>query len=168
MEATVNSGSAATDVIGDAFRQHEPWLRRRITFMVGDPEEARDIVQQTFVRAAEHGPWPDGDDGRRWLATVAFRLAVTELRRRKRWGFLPVRDSDATWALDVDPDLWTSIASLDPKVRAVLVLTVLDGYSQEEVASVFNIPRGTISSWLSRARDRLRPILEVPNDARRR
>jgi RNA polymerase sigma-70 factor (ECF subfamily) len=61
--------------------------------------------------------------------------------------------------MNVDPDLWRAISELEPAVRAALLLTVLDGYTQEEVAEALGVARGTVSSWLSRARDRLRPAI---------
>ncbi len=159
MEAVVvlRSGVASLD---EAFRDHQPWLVQRLAFIVGDAEEARDLAQQTFVRAAERWPFPDDQDVPRWLAVVGLRLALNERRRRRRWGFLPVRETDATWAMQTNPDLWTALMSLEPRARAALVLTVLDGYTQDEVASVLGVARGTVASWLSRSRDRLRPILE--------
>lgn len=39
-----------------AFRAHQPWLVRRLALVVGDAEEARDLAQQAFVRAAERCP----------------------------------------------------------------------------------------------------------------
>jgi DNA-directed RNA polymerase specialized sigma24 family protein len=41
-----------------------------------------------------------------------------------------------------------------------LVLTVLEGYTQEEAAEALGVPRGTLASWLSRARNGLRAALE--------
>jgi RNA polymerase sigma factor (sigma-70 family) len=154
---TVRPGTASLD---EAFRDHQPWLVRRLTLVVGDAEEARDLAQQTFVRAAERWPLPPGQEVPRWLAVVGLRLALNERRRRRRWGFLPVRDADATWAMHVNPDLWCALLKLEPKVRAALVLTVLDGYTQDEVAEALGVARGTVASWLSRSRDRLRPVLE--------
>ncbi len=151
---------AQSESLDEAYRCHEPWLVRRLTFVVGDPEEARDLAQQTFLRAAERWPFPARQDVRRWLAVVGLHLAIDERRRRRRWGFLPVRESDATWALCTDPDLWRALSALEPRTRAALVLTVLDGYSQDEVAEALGVPRGTVASWLSRARDRLRPLLD--------
>jgi RNA polymerase sigma factor (sigma-70 family) len=148
------------DSLDEAFRDHHSWLVQRLALVVGDAEEARDLAQQTFVRAAERWPLPPEQDVPRWLAVVGLRLALNERRRRRRWGFLPVRDSDATWAIHTNPDLWRALMKLDPKARAALVLTVLDGYTQEEVASALGVARGTVASWLSRSRDRLRPILE--------
>jgi RNA polymerase sigma-70 factor (ECF subfamily) len=143
-----------------AFRAHEPWLVRRLALVVGDAEEARDLAQQVFLRAAERWPLPPEQDVARWLAVVGLRLALNERRRRKRWGFLAIRETDASWALDVNPDLWRGLQGLDARTRAALVLTVLDGYTQDEVAAALGVPRGTVASWLSRARDRLRPVFE--------
>jgi RNA polymerase sigma factor (sigma-70 family) len=154
---TVTAGWASLD---EAFREHQQWLVRRLALVVGDAEEARDLAQQTFVRAAERWPLPPAQDVPRWLAVVGLRLALNERRRRHRWGFLPVRDTDATWAMQVNPDLWCALLKLEPKVRAALVLTVLDGYTQDEVAEALGVARGTVASWLSRSRDRLRPVLE--------
>lgn len=167
VEAIAKFEPSPTDELAASFRLHEPWLLRRLTLIVGDPEEARDLVQETFVRAVEHGSWGAGDDGRRWLASVGIRLAISELRRRKRWGYFPIREDDQIWALQTDPDLWRALSSLDRQVRAALLMTVLDGFSQAEAGDILGVPRGTIASWLSRARDRLRPILEVDSDATR-
>lgn len=145
-----------------AFRAHEPWLVRRLALVVGDAEEARDLAQQVFLRATERWPLPPEQDIARWLAVVGLRLALNERRRRKRWGFLAIREADASWALEVNPDLWKALLALDVRTRAALVLTVLDGYTQDEVAAVLGVPRGTVASWLSRARDRLRVAFEEP------
>lgn len=151
------AGGAALE---EAFRLHHTWLVQRLALVVGDAEEARDLAQETFARAAERWPLPAGQHEGRWLAVVGLRLALNERRRRRRWGFLPVREHDAVWAMKTNPDLWRGLMTLDARTRAALVLTVLDGYSQQEVAEALGVPRGTVASWLSRARDRLRPMLE--------
>jgi RNA polymerase sigma-70 factor (ECF subfamily) len=148
------------DALDFVVRRHEAWLIGRLALIVGDREEARDLAQETFTRAAEH--WPIGTDGEvaRWLSTVGVRLAISERRRRRRWGFLPLHETDETWALETDPDLWRALATLDRRTRAAFVLTVVDGYSQDEAADALDVPRGTLASWLSRARARLREALE--------
>ena len=146
--------------LDSAFRAHRDWLVRRLALIVGDAEEARDLAQETFVRAAEHWPLPDSREPARWLSTVGVRLAIDERRRRRRWGFLDLRETDASWAIAVDPDLWRALAQLDRRTRAAIVLTTLDGYSQGEVAEMLDTPRGTVASWISRGRERLRAELE--------
>ena len=145
--------------LDSAFRAHRDWLVRRIALIVGDAEEARDLAQETFVRATERWPLPDPTEPARWLSTVGIRLAIDERRRRRRWGFLGLRETDAEWAMTVDPDLWRALRTLDRRTRAAIVLTSLDGYSQDEVATLLDAPRGTVASWISRGRDRLREEL---------
>jgi len=141
---------------------HRDWLVRRLTLVVGDAEEARDLAQETFLRAVEHWPLPDPTEPARWLTTVGVRLAIDERRRRRRWGLFGLREADATWAMSTDPDLWKALARLDRRTRAAVVLTTLDGYSQDEVAAMFSVPRGTVASWISRGRARLRQELGEP------
>jgi RNA polymerase sigma-70 factor (ECF subfamily) len=140
--------------------EHRGWLVRRLALVVGDATEAEDLAQQALLRATERWPLPPGSDVRAWLAVVGVRLAIDERRRRRRWGFLPIRETDQEWAMMTDPDLWQALGGLDRRTRAVLVLTVLDGYTQDEVAAMLDVPRGTVASWLSRGKARLRDVLE--------
>ena len=149
----------ASAALAQAFERHRDWLVRRLALIVGDVEEANDLAQETFARAAEHWPLPADRDEARWLATVGARLAIDERRRRRRWGFLPIREADATWALAADPDLWAALGKLDRRTRAALVMTVLDGFTQDEVGTALGVPRGTVASWLARARKSLRSTL---------
>src|SRR5258705_10117863 len=145
--------------LASVFRADRDWLVRRLALIVGDAEEAHDLAQETFVRLTEHWPLPDSTQPGRWLTTVGVRLAIDERRRRHRWGFLDLRDDDAAWAIEVDPDLWRALRRLDRRTRAAIVLTILDGYSQVEVASMLDSPRGTVASWISRGLERLRADL---------
>jgi DNA-directed RNA polymerase specialized sigma24 family protein len=78
------------------FRAYERGLVRRLALVVGDVEEARDLSQLTFLRAAERWPLAAEQDVGAWLTVVGVRLALSERRRRRRWGFFPVRETDAT------------------------------------------------------------------------
>lgn len=140
-------------------REHRERLVRRLALVVGDLAEAEDLAQQALLRAVERWPLPAGSNVGGWLSVVGLRLAIDERRRRMRWGFLPIREDDQEWAMTTDPDLWTALRELDRRTRAVLVLTVLDGYTQDEVAEQLGVPRGTVASWLSRGRALLRDRL---------
>ena len=159
MEVGAHENELGLGDLDSAVRRHESWLVGRLALVVGDREEARDLAQQTFLRAAEH--WPIGDDAHvaRWLSVVGVRLAIGERRRRRRWGFLPIAESDSSWAITTDPDLWRALERLDRRTRAALVLTVVEGYSQDEAASALGVARGTLASWLARARPALRAAL---------
>jgi RNA polymerase sigma-70 factor, ECF subfamily len=146
--------------LDDAVAAHRPWLVRRLALVLRDVDAAEDLAQQAFLRAADRWPLPPGQDVARWLAVVGMRLAIDERRRRRRWGFLPIREGDQQWAMAVDPDLWRALGELDARTRVALVMNVLDGYTQDEIPAALGVPRGTVASWLSRGRARLRTTLE--------
>jgi RNA polymerase sigma factor (sigma-70 family) len=140
---------------------HYDGLVRRLAFIVGDAEEAKDLAQSAYLRAFEAWPRFDGTDPRAWLYTIGINLAVSELRRRSRWR-RRAREIDPEWAMAVDPDLWRAIGDLEVRHRAALMLNVLDGYTQAEVARILGVPPGTVASWLSPSkallRERLREV----------
>lgn len=160
MASALESTGAAPASLADAAEAHRPWLVRRLALVVQDVNEAEDLAQQTFLRAAEHWPFAPDQDVAKWLAVVGMRLAIDERRRRRRWGFLPIREHDQAWAMSVDPDLWRALGELDRRTRAALLMNVLDGYTQDEIGLAFDVPRGTVASWLSRGRAVLRATLE--------
>lgn len=137
---------------------HYDGLVRRLALIVGDPEEARDLAQTAYLPAFEAWRTFDGRDARAWLYTIGINLAINEVRRRRRWRWRSTA-SEATWAMRVDPDLWSAISGLETRHRAALLLNVLDGYTQAEIARILGVPPGTVASWLSRAKARLRQQL---------
>jgi RNA polymerase sigma-70 factor, ECF subfamily len=135
-----------------------PALHQRLTVVLRDPGEAEDVAQEAYLRAYRSWDRFDGSDARAWLYTIGLRLAFNELRRRRRWVFGHRSESDV-FQPSVDPDLWAAIAALEPRHRAALVLHVVDGYTQSEVGEMLNVPPGTVGSWISRAKARLREEL---------
>lgn len=135
-----------------------PLLARRLTLVLHDPDEAQDIAQAAFARALERRHRFGGGDVRAWLYTIGLRLAFNELRRRRRLVALG-DEPEPSWAMASEPDLWLALAQLDPQQRAALVLSTLDGYTHAEIATMLGVREGTVSSWLSRSKERLRAIL---------
>jgi RNA polymerase sigma-70 factor (ECF subfamily) len=135
-----------------------PLLARRLTVILRDPDEAQDVAQSAFARALERRQRFHGGDVRAWLYTIGIRLALNELRRRRRF-VAPSDAAEPEWAMSSEPDLWLAIAQLGPPQRAALVLATLDGYTHAEIAGILGVREGTVSSWLSRSKDRLRTIL---------
>jgi RNA polymerase sigma factor (sigma-70 family) len=135
-----------------------PMLTRRLTLVLRDGDEAQDIAQAAFARALEHRTRFRGGDVRAWLYTIGLRLALNELRRRERLAAL-APDAEPSWAMSSQPDLWIALERLDPRMRAALVLSILDGYTHAEIAGMLGVRAGTVSSWLSRAKEQLRALL---------
>lgn len=150
------SGPAAFEA---SVRPHYDALVRRLVLVLGDRQAAEDVAQDTYLRAFRAWDRFDGSDVRGWLYTIGLRLAFNERRRRRRWLDAIRRIEPRPWHDPVDPDLWAALGRLDARVRGALLLNVIDGYTQREIASILDAPEGTVASWLSRARATLRADL---------
>jgi RNA polymerase sigma-70 factor (ECF subfamily) len=140
-----------------------PYLTRRLALVLHDAVEAEDVAQTAFARALEQRHRFSGGDTRAWLYTIGLRLAFNELRRRQKIGAIDPRHEPA-WAMQADPDLWLALEQIEPRHRAALLLSVLDGYTHEEIARMLGVRTGTVSSWLSRGRAHLRELLGGNNN----
>lgn len=168
MHIATAAGQAGTlefeQVLGDLY----PALVRRLTLVVGDAEEARDLAQTTYLKAYESWSRFDGRDPRAWLYTIGLRLAFKERRRRSRWrSVFSASDGDAdgvdggvTWDPAEASGLWDALRTLRREERAALLLNAADGYTQAEIAGMLGVPSGTVASWISRAKGRVRVELE--------
>jgi RNA polymerase sigma-70 factor (ECF subfamily) len=134
-----------------------PALVRRLTLVLRDASEGEDVAQAAFTRALEHRRDFRGGDVRGWFYTIGLRLAFNELRRKRR--IPPTDGMTPTWAMECDPDLWVALGQLDPRQRAALLLSTLEGYTHDEVGRILSVPAGTVSSWLSRTKNHLRTVL---------
>ncbi len=133
--------------------------------LLGDPHDADDAFQATFLvlvrkarqlRDAERlGPWLYG------VATrVATKARAREAKRRGRLRALPVdipapRDLERDW-LDVRSVLDAELGKLSPKLRDILVLCLLEGFTADEASRQLSCPLGTVKSRLARGREALR------------
>ena len=152
-----------------------PRLRRYARVLVRDSQLADDLVQDTLVRGWEkRGLWAPDTDLRAWLFTVMHNLHVNQVATRARQApveslaenddqpmrEIPVR-AQQTDRLELQ-DLWRQLGRLPGEQREVLLLVAVEELRYEQVASVLQVPVGTVMSRLSRARGRLRRLLAEP------
>ena len=138
--------------------------------LAGEPLEARELVQDTFVHAWEALPRFRGDASlTTWLHRIAVNALLERRRRDKRRSarVALVEDEDdgesAPMAggfvapIDVATaiDLERAIAALPPGVRRAFVLHEVEGYTHEEVAGMTGLATGTLRAQLHRARQLL-------------
>jgi RNA polymerase sigma-70 factor (ECF subfamily) len=144
------------DAFEAAVRPHYANLVRRLVMVLGDERDAEDIAQDAYLKAFRAWSRFDGTDVRAWLYTIALRLAFNHLRGRRRWLAVIRRVEPRPWADPPDPDLWAALRALDARTRSALLLNVVDGYTQAEIARMLSVPEGTVASWISRGRAALR------------
>lgn len=152
-----------------AIVEHIPSLRRYARALTGDAWAADDLVQDTLERACSRWRlWLAGSDLRAWLFTVMHHLFVDQYRRRAQaTPVVPLDDvADTLHAPQGRPDLALDLQRcllrLPDEQREVLLLVTLEDLSYAEVARITGVPLGTVMSRLSRARERLRQLMEAP------
>lgn len=156
----------AADGDVDAFtalvRRHGGIVRAYAVKVLGSPDAADDVVQDTFVRAWERlDELRDPSAVRAWLMRIASNRAIELLRARKPEAELPEHDApatarpgpaDAVEAGMVADDLSQALRRLPARQRECWLLAQFGGLSYAEIAAQLGIPATTVRGQLARAR----------------
>jgi len=149
-----------------------------------DPHRAEDLVQDVYTQALKperiEAFEPRGGGVRAWLLRVAYRSFLSMVERTRRDGatFRELVEGDdtapetvsATLARDfdwetVDARIKDAVARLDQGSRDVLLLWAVERLQYHEIASVLEVPIGTVMSRLHRARTKVSKELLSDADA---
>ena len=160
----------------DAFERFvNAWRGRIFSFLyryLGDRPAAEDLSQEVFLRVYQAASRfePMGKVST-WIFTIAYRLAVNELKRRLR---KPLTECDLSpseiqvyhgacaepvVAWELEQDFQTGLAQLPETQRAALLLRVNEGLNYEQIGTVLSVSQSGVESLLFRARKQLRRIL---------
>ena len=148
-----------------------PRLRRYARALTRNAERADDLVQETLVCAiSKRHLWQMGTDLRAWLFTIMHNQHVNLVRRAMRDGTaIDIEQLSTSLVATSDPaasrqlrELERALGCLSEDQRAVILLVGLEGMSYEAAAQILNVPVGTVRSRLSRGRDELRRLLDLP------
>jgi RNA polymerase sigma-70 factor, ECF subfamily len=148
-----------------------PRLRRYGRALTRNIERADDLVQDTLVRAiAKQHLWQAGTNLRAWLFTLMHNQNVNDVRHSIREGQnIDVEEISNLLAATTDPtasrqlyELNRALSQLTQEQRQTIMLVGLEEFSYEETAAILNVPVGTVRSRLSRGRDQLRRLMDMP------
>lgn len=156
--------------------------------MLGNAEDAGDLVQDTFLRAyGALASFRQDASFLTWLYKIASNLCIDQLRSRKAKGALsldveleegrePAADSRESGPEDnavrgaVQEVVHRAIMNLPERYRIVVVMRHLQDMSVDEIARALDLPTGTVKTHLFRARemlrDRLGSVLEMETDGK--
>ena len=136
--------------------------------------DAEDAVQDAFLRAHRAFARFRGSDGRAWLLTIVRNTCYSRLRAHRREGTPEFFDDEAHSVSDTHADtnaiawretksalLQQALEQLPPEFREVIVLHELEGLAYRDIATVAEIPIGTVMSRLARARRKLEAELRT-------
>jgi len=148
--------------------------------LTGRPDEAEDLVQETFLRAFRFfHQYEHGTNCKAWLFTIMKHTFLNQSTQRARlvlcrdvdpdeegesqsFGRDAIGRSSASSLRDevFAKDIEKALALLPETFRLVVVLKDIEGFSYGEIARLLDCPIGTVMSRLSRARDLLRRFLQ--------
>ena len=166
------------DAVAALFHARYQSLFRYLDRLTGDPDLAKDLAQETFVRLYRRGTMPD--DPHAWLTTVATNLFRDDRRVRRRRGELiaqwvadPVFATDssdtdaAVLAGEARARARAALNALSPRDRQLLVLRH-EGYSYRDLARAVGVSERSVGTMLIRATRAFRKSLPdaIDQDAR--
>ena len=144
--------------------------------MMGNADDAQDVVQETFIRAHRNLAGFLGESSfYTWLYRIAINVAIDARRRQARRAEVtqiePAEDEVADHATGRDPSaafahkeigarIFQGIAELTPEHKAAIILREIEGLSYEEISKVMRVSKGTVMSRLHYARKKLQAKLK--------
>jgi RNA polymerase sigma-70 factor, ECF subfamily len=169
---------ATAGAFADMLTRFQRRLYAFLRSLINDDEQAHDLVQDVFCdawRATQRATSPfdghsDDDSIRRWLFHAAYCRAASALRRRRliRWDSLDVlrdREQESETPLLTLPFedtvleaavLRVTLAALTPQSAALVLLSVVHGFTTVEIADIVGISHDVAKKRLTRAKKRLR------------
>jgi RNA polymerase sigma-70 factor (ECF subfamily) len=167
------TGTSEAALFNEMATQHLDALYRTALRLTGRPQDAEDLVQETYLRAwrSLHTYRP-GTNPKAWLFRILHNAHIDRFRASSRTvptvdeleGQDPafvVHETPETLIMSglVDAEIRKALMEIPEVFRACLILADLEGFSYQEIADILGIPRGTVMSRLFRGRRAMRRLL---------
>ncbi|HOM15684.1 MAG TPA: sigma-70 family RNA polymerase sigma factor [Thermoguttaceae bacterium] len=173
IETTLQGQTAA---FGQLVQKYQDRLFNTLLYVLGNAEDARDIVQEAFVQAlVKLESFHQASSFYTWLYRIAFNIAASWRRKKKldrvsldqmhqQSGQEPIAHTEQPDARldreDCCRQVHEALDQLPEEYRTILVLREMEGHCYETIAEMLDLPVGTVRSRLHRARWQLRQLLK--------
>jgi RNA polymerase sigma-70 factor (ECF subfamily) len=180
----VNEGSTTTKTgFEEEALPHLDAVYRFALRLSGAPDQAEDLVQETFLRAFRSwGQYTKGTAAKSWLFTICRNVYLRRRERTRRHDDIVEQNvgHEGPGPSPVNP-VWTSVLGVDPEgdffnsivdarilealdelpeeYRTAVVLSDLESLSYADIAKLMEVPVGTVKSRLFRGRRKLQEVL---------
>ncbi|MBQ7874110.1 MAG: sigma-70 family RNA polymerase sigma factor [Oscillospiraceae bacterium] len=175
IDLVVRASKGDKDAFSDLYYSCYKDLYKFALYTIGDAEDAADVVADTFVELWRGiGKLREPESFCPW----AFRILSTRCKKEisgiiKRRGIYNLDDlietpTEGSENIEADisenASLAAALSKLDGDERMIVILSVLHGYTNREIAEMIGKPQGTVSSKLHRTYAKLREMLGGEND----
>lgn len=147
----------------DLLLKHQAIVYKVCLLYAQDKEDIADLYQETVYNLWKNfGTFENRSSFSTWAYRVALNTCITDLRRRKRHGCVPLRLTDTDWT-DDDPqaemldDLYSLIRRLNKSDRMYIILW-LDGKTYDEIAEIIGTNRNQVAVRLHRIKEKLKTM----------
>ena len=151
------------------FREHASFVYRTAYAVMGNREDADDILQTIFLRLLRRECPPDlARNPQAYLYRAALNLSLDTLKIRRRQPQrtddpehieTPAPDSEAPFDDDMHRRLYEAIAQLSPEAAEILILRYVHNTSDAEIAKMLGVSRTVVAVRLFRTRARLKKLI---------
>ena len=152
------------------FEEYSAPIYNYVLRMVGDPDRAADITQDTFIKAYRKlDSLTDEHSTKSWLYRIATNTAIDDMRRRRWISNVGIDDEGQPERPDAAPGpeaqvmagmlderIQRALMQLRPNHRQCLILSDLEDMSAQQIGEVMNLSYGAVRTLLCRARGEMR------------
>ncbi|GAB3423458.1 SigE family RNA polymerase sigma factor [Flindersiella endophytica] len=137
--------------------------------LTGNPHDAADLMQEALLKLRNVWARVAQEAPEAYARTTMARLHISVWRRRRRERLVSAvpdhaAPDDSLTRVESEQGLWRLLETLPRRQRAVLVLRYYESLSDDEIADVLGISRGTVRSQASRALEKLRGAWSTTNE----
>jgi RNA polymerase sigma factor (sigma-70 family) len=154
------------DIIGELYRHSVPRLGAFAYLLTGNHSEAEELVQAAIVKVfSRPRRIPDLPSAEAYVRATIRTIHLDGLRRQQRWRRIAPRlVPDAVLASPADAlaardQVGEALATLPPRVRAVVAMFYGDDLSVAQIAHELRVSEGTVKGYLRDGREALAPLL---------
>jgi RNA polymerase sigma factor (sigma-70 family) len=160
------------NALQDFYTQNYQSVFNTANFILRDKVEAEDVMQETFITAYDRlDDLEDTSKVESWLKAIARNKSLNQIKKRKHWSDFEeekevVEASSEDHAFE-EVDLtyiYKCIGALPEGYRVILTLYLLEGLDHDEISSYLGISGSTSRSQYTRARQKLRELIENNNE----
>lgn len=171
-DVVVQAQQGDTAAFSSLFQQYNGPICTYLARLVGNSEVGRDLAQETFLKAWKSLPELSNNlHFRAWLYRIATNVANSHLRRAKLIRWLPwleqeentprqLRVAGPEEQMGESDSVERTLSYLSPQCRTCLLLQLVGGFSQREIAEMLGISESSVGAYVSRGREQFRKVYQ--------